>query len=265
MCHARVPMRARRLSEARPARPASRCREQIEEPARGLLRELGVLAGHDRPLAAGVLEHVEKQTSRSAAGLPSGPVMPRMVQPTRASASVGVRLRTLGAVAAMRAAANITLWRSVCSRTISSRPRGRWDGHDVERPVERSAELLGNLGARVRRPSTSTTPPRSDGCSRHAAASAATSAVATIGIVLRSREMTDMLAAVTSGLGLGVLPCYLGDADPVLVRLTRQPVASSKLSLVYRREARLARPIRAVADLVVAAMQRQAPRLLGRR
>jgi DNA-binding transcriptional LysR family regulator len=84
-------------------------------------------------------------------------------------------------------------------------------------------------------------------------------------IVLRSREMTDMLAAVTSGLGLGVLPCYLGDADPALVRLTRQPVASSKLSLVYRREARLARPIRAVADLVVAAMQQQAQRLLGRR
>jgi DNA-binding transcriptional LysR family regulator len=84
-------------------------------------------------------------------------------------------------------------------------------------------------------------------------------------VVLRSREMTDMLTAITSGLGVGVLPCYMGDAVPELVRLTRQPVASSKLSLAYRREARLARPIRAVADFVVASMHQQAARLLGRR
>jgi hypothetical protein len=57
----------------------------------------------------------------------------------------------------------------------------------------------------------------------------------------------------------------MGDAAPELVRLTRQPVASSKLSLAYRRESRLARPIRAVADFVVASMHQQAGRLLGRR
>jgi len=84
-------------------------------------------------------------------------------------------------------------------------------------------------------------------------------------IVLRSREMTDMLTAVVSGLGVGVLPCYLGDAEPELVRLTRQPVAASKLSLAYRREARLARPIRAVAEFVVASFEQHAARLLGRR
>ena len=83
-------------------------------------------------------------------------------------------------------------------------------------------------------------------------------------IVLRSREMTDVLTAITSGLGVGVLPCYLGDAEPALARLTRQPVAHSKLSLAYRREARLARPIRAVADFVVTRVQQHAARLLGR-
>jgi len=83
-------------------------------------------------------------------------------------------------------------------------------------------------------------------------------------IVLRSREMIDILTAITSGLGVGVLPCYLGDAEPALVRLTRQPVAVTKLSLAYRREAKLARPIRAVADFVVTSMQQQAARLLGR-
>jgi DNA-binding transcriptional LysR family regulator len=84
-------------------------------------------------------------------------------------------------------------------------------------------------------------------------------------IVLRSREMTDMLTAVVSGLGVGVLPCYLGDAEAELVRLSRQPVAASKLSLAYRREARLARPIRAVAEFVVASFEQHAARLLGRR
>jgi DNA-binding transcriptional LysR family regulator len=82
-------------------------------------------------------------------------------------------------------------------------------------------------------------------------------------IVLRSREMVDMLTAVISGLGLAVLPCYMGDVEPGLTRLTRSPVATIKLSLAYRREARLARPVRAVADFVVATLQQQAPRLLG--
>ncbi len=84
-------------------------------------------------------------------------------------------------------------------------------------------------------------------------------------IVLRSREMTDMLTAVVSGLGVGVLPCHLGDAEPDLTRLTKQPVATSKLFLVYRKETRLAPPVRAVADFVVASMQREASRLLGQR
>jgi DNA-binding transcriptional LysR family regulator len=83
-------------------------------------------------------------------------------------------------------------------------------------------------------------------------------------IVLRSREMTDMLIAIVGGLGIGVLPCFLGDAEPNLVRLTRQPVATGRLSLVYRREARIARPIRAVAEFVVTSLQRHAAQLLGR-
>src|SRR6185503_4793673 len=50
-------------------------------------------------------------------------------------------------------------------------------------------------------------------------------------IVLRSREMTDMLIAIVSGLGIGVLPCFMGDAESELIRLTRQPVATKQLSL----------------------------------
>ena len=55
-------------------------------------------------------------------------------------------------------------------------------------------------------------------------------------IVMRGREAVDMLAAVQSGAGLGVLPCFLADAERSLVRLTQAPVATRKVSLVYRRQ-----------------------------
>jgi DNA-binding transcriptional LysR family regulator len=76
--------------------------------------------------------------------------------------------------------------------------------------------------------------------------------------------MTDRLTAIVGDLGLGVLPCSMGDAAPEWMRLTRPPVATSKLSLVYRKEAKLARPIRSAAELVVANMQQHASRLHGR-
>jgi DNA-binding transcriptional LysR family regulator len=90
---------------------------------------------------------------------------------------------------------------------------------------------------------------------------AARSAKATI--VLRSREAMDMLAAAQSGAGLAVLPCLLGDPDPSLVRLTREPVATRRVSLVYRREARLSPEVRAVSSFIVDIMREQAPKLRG--
>lgn len=82
-------------------------------------------------------------------------------------------------------------------------------------------------------------------------------------VVLRSREMTDMLAAGVGGAGLVVLPCMLGDQEPALARLTHDVIASSKLSLVYRREARVSEPIRVVARFVTDTMNEHAPRLSG--
>jgi DNA-binding transcriptional LysR family regulator len=72
----------------------------------------------------------------------------------------------------------------------------------------------------------------------------------TASVVLRSREMTDMVAAASSGLGLAVLPCVLADAEPGLVRLTPEVLASRTLSLVYRREMRLSAAVSAVIDFV---------------
>jgi len=70
-------------------------------------------------------------------------------------------------------------------------------------------------------------------------------------VVLRSREMTDIVAAAASGLGLAVLPCVLADVEPGLVRLTPEVLASRPLWLVYRREMRLSAAVSVVIDFVL--------------
>lgn len=83
-------------------------------------------------------------------------------------------------------------------------------------------------------------------------------------VVMRSREAVDMLAAAKSGAGLAVLPCFLGDAEPALVRLTRAPISTRVLSLVYRREPRASAELRSVIGFVVGILREQAPALAGR-
>ena len=82
-------------------------------------------------------------------------------------------------------------------------------------------------------------------------------------VVLRSREMTDMVAAASSGLGLAVLPCVLADAETHLVRLTPDVVATRALALVYRREMRLSAPVSAVIDFVFEIMRTNAAAIEG--
>lgn len=82
-------------------------------------------------------------------------------------------------------------------------------------------------------------------------------------VVMRSREAMDMLGAAQSGAGLAVLPCFLGDADPNLTRLTREPLASRRLSLVYRSGGRLSPELRSVVAFIAEAMKRRARELAG--
>jgi DNA-binding transcriptional LysR family regulator len=82
-------------------------------------------------------------------------------------------------------------------------------------------------------------------------------------VVLRSREMTEMLAAAASGAGIAVLPCLLGDAEPTLSRLTPEVVATMRLSLVYRREASLSKNVRAVIRFVTGTLRAQARSISG--
>src|SRR5262249_50576833 len=65
-------------------------------------------------------------------------------------------------------------------------------------------------------------------------------------IVLRTREMTEMLAAAASGAGLALLPCLLGDGEPRLVRLTPAVLATRELWLAFRRDTARSEAVRAV-------------------
>jgi DNA-binding transcriptional LysR family regulator len=69
-------------------------------------------------------------------------------------------------------------------------------------------------------------------------------------VALRIRETPEMLTATVAGVGLAVLPCYLADAEPMLLRLTPTVLATRNASLVYRREARLSEPVRIVMRFV---------------
>jgi DNA-binding transcriptional LysR family regulator len=82
-------------------------------------------------------------------------------------------------------------------------------------------------------------------------------------LALRSREMTDMLAAAVGGAGLAVLPCLIADEEDGLVRLTPAVLATRTLWLVYPREARLTPPVQAVIRFVVDVVRDAAARIAG--
>ena len=71
--------------------------------------------------------------------------------------------------------------------------------------------------------------------------------------------------AVRNGAGLGVLPCFAGDSDPDLVRLTA-PIqgVESDLNLVVHRDLKRVPSVRAVMDELVRLFKQEAPRLAGR-
>jgi len=82
-------------------------------------------------------------------------------------------------------------------------------------------------------------------------------------VVLRSNEVTTMLAAVVSGAGLAVLPCFIAEAEPTLVRLTQKVLAKRGLSLVYRREVRLAEAVKVASRFIVEVIRKHTQRISG--
>ena len=70
--------------------------------------------------------------------------------------------------------------------------------------------------------------------------------------------------AVRKGVGLGVLPCFVGDADTALVRVT--PLlrgVESDMHIIVHPDLRQLPNVRAVMDKVIRLFKREAPRLAG--
>lgn len=82
-------------------------------------------------------------------------------------------------------------------------------------------------------------------------------------VVLRSREVMDVATATLGGIGMSVLPCWIGDTEPSLRRLTREVVASHTFSLVYLREAKLSAEVRSVIRFVTSVIKDKADVLNG--
>ncbi|HVV51826.1 MAG TPA: LysR family transcriptional regulator [Polyangia bacterium] len=82
--------------------------------------------------------------------------------------------------------------------------------------------------------------------------------------VLRVNGTPGIAAALGAGMGVGPLPCWLGDATPGLERVLAAEGYVQELWLVVHRDLRQVARIRAVAGLVTAAIERAHARLLGR-
>jgi DNA-binding transcriptional LysR family regulator len=70
-------------------------------------------------------------------------------------------------------------------------------------------------------------------------------------IALRASHMSMHLAAIRAGAGRGILPCYAGDQDPMLERVTPPlPEVAAEYWVIVHRDLRRAACVRAVMDWV---------------
>jgi len=82
--------------------------------------------------------------------------------------------------------------------------------------------------------------------------------------VMRGNSLMSVLNAVIAGFGVSVVPCFLADAEPTLVRLTTEVLGTREITLVVHPDmARVAR-VRAVMDFIVEIAKRDRTRLAGR-
>jgi DNA-binding transcriptional LysR family regulator len=82
-------------------------------------------------------------------------------------------------------------------------------------------------------------------------------------ISLQLQDAADFVAAAAGGVGLAILPCVLANTDPRLKRLTPEVLGRMPLSLAYRRDALLAKPVQAVVRFVLYVMREEAKTIRG--
>jgi len=86
------------------------------------------------------------------------------------------------------------------------------------------------------------------------------------GVALRASNMAMQLGAIRAGSGRGVLPCFVGDSDPLLERLTPPvPEIAAHYSVIVHRDLRRAVCVRAVIDWVRAVFAEHRDALAGGR
>jgi DNA-binding transcriptional LysR family regulator len=85
-------------------------------------------------------------------------------------------------------------------------------------------------------------------------------------VALRASGTAMQMAAIRAGSGRGVLPCYAGDGDPLLERLTPPvPEIAAEYSVIVHRDLRRAVCVRAVIDWVRRAFAEHRDALAGNR
>lgn len=83
-------------------------------------------------------------------------------------------------------------------------------------------------------------------------------------VALRASSMTMQLAAIRAGSGCGILPCYIGDNDPSLERVTQPvPEIAAEYWVIVHRDLRRAVCVRAVIDWIRALFDDQRDALAG--
>jgi DNA-binding transcriptional LysR family regulator len=84
-------------------------------------------------------------------------------------------------------------------------------------------------------------------------------------VVYRCNSTTSLLEAARQGLGVVLLPCYIGDADPALRRLDAPEPVPYEIWLLVHGDLRRTPRIRAVIDWLDEVVARARPALLGQR
>jgi DNA-binding transcriptional LysR family regulator len=84
-------------------------------------------------------------------------------------------------------------------------------------------------------------------------------------IAYRTTSLVNQLAAARAGMGLAVLPCYLGDPEPGLVRALPGPIAelTSELWIVTHADLKRTARIRAFLEVVGEGLAAQRPLFAG--
>ncbi len=84
-------------------------------------------------------------------------------------------------------------------------------------------------------------------------------------VVFRCNNTASLLAAARAGVGVAVLPCFVAEGDPELVRLAGPEPATYELWLLVHGDLRRTPRVRAVIEWVDEVVERARTRLCGRR